>query len=245
MSFLQRYKAGIGLGLYAVGIVIGLLFAILVVWADFEAYDFQAGLSVEQKTKGFSCPLAITSNESGLMTAEISNNSTRDANATVRMMHTLGSALVVNQVEQRLTFSPGQTHKLSWPIQASDAAWDRFIMARIYVVGSMPPRSTADYCGILLINSPFFTGQQILVFTLALALVFVVVGWRMWFVSNKQPAIDAEKSSRLMIAFAALVALNIFLSINAEWLASGPLLIVNLLLAVAVLANRLNKSTFS
>lgn len=245
MSVLQRYKAGLGFGLYAAGIVIGLLFTTLMVWADFEADYFQTGLSFEQKTKGFSCPLAITSNESALMTAELSNNSTRDANATVRMMHTLGSALVVNQLEQQLAFAPGQTHKLSWPIQASDAAWGRFIMARISVVGSMPPRSTADYCGVVLINLPFFTGQQILVFTLALALFFVVVGWLMWIMSTKQPACDVEKNSRLMVVFAALVTLNIYLSVSSEWLASGLLLFFNLVLAVAILANRPIKFTFS
>lgn len=245
MSLSQQSKSRLGLVLYVLGVAIGLLFALYMVWADFEAYSFDVGLPADQKMDGFSCPLAITSNEFAFITAKVSNNSEREVKTIVRLTHTVGSVLLVNQLEERVVFAPGQTYQLSWPIQAADAAWGRFIMARIYMLGSSPLPSMAGYCGVVLINLPFLTGQQVLIIALALALAFVIIGGRLWFTNTEEHISDIEKNSRLMVAVVVFVALTGVLSVYTEWLIAGPLLVINLLLALAVLVYRLNRVIFS
>lgn len=245
MSLSQQKKSRLGLVLYILGVAIGLLFALYMVWADFEAYSFDVGLPADQKMDRFSCPLAITSNEFAFITAKVSNNSEREVKTIVRLTYTVGSVLLVNQLEERVVFAPGQTYQLSWPIQAADAAWGRFIMARIYMLGSSPLPSMAGYCGVVLINLPFLTGQQVLIIALALALAFVIIGGWLWFTNTEEHISDIEKNSRLMVAVVVFVALTGILSVYTEWLVAGPLLVINLLLALAVLVYRLNRVIFS
>jgi hypothetical protein len=84
-----------------------------------------------------------------------------------------------------------------------------------------------------------------LIIALALALAFVIIGGRLWFTNTEEHISDIEKNSRLMVAVVVFVALTGVLSVYTEWLIAGPLLVINLLLALAVLVYRLNRVIFS
>jgi hypothetical protein len=242
MKFSQQARAGFGLGFYTAGIALGLVLALFLTWADFEAAFFDSALKADQEMRNFSCPLAITSHETAQITAKISNPSERPLKTVLRLAQTEGSVIAIKRLEERLEFSPGQTLQFSWPVQASDAAWGRFVMARVYSLASSPLPSMANYCGILLINFPFLTGHQFIALLVVLALALVTIGGRMWAANTPQTSLVAEKNSRLMLAYVILVAITLILSILTGWAIAGLVLVVNVVLAMVILAYRASHS---
>lgn len=242
MKFSQQAKANLGLGLYAAGIALGLALALFLTWADFEAAFFDSALKADQEMKSFSCPLAITSNETAQITAKISNPSERPLKTVLRLAQTEGSVIVIKRFEERLEFTSGQTLQFSWPVQASDAAWGRFVMARVYSLASSPLPSMTSYCGILLINFPFLTGHQVIALLIVLALGLVTTGGRTWAANTSQTALAAEKNSRLMLAYIIVVAIAVALSMLTGWAIAGLVLVVNIVLTMVILAYRASHS---
>lgn len=241
MEFSRQQKARLGMGLYALGLALGLLIAFFLAWADLETSLFDSGLTANKKMN-MSCPLAITSAETGLITAEIVNDSERTVQTLVQSSQTEGSVIMIRRGRQQLSFAPGQVHQLEWPVVASDAAWGRVVMFRVFMVASSPLPALDGYCGILLINFPFLTGNQVLALMLVLALASVVVGGRMWLVNAKHRVLDAEKNARLLVTIAVLVTINVALAIVGDWLIAGAMFIVNFLLGLVIIAYQINRS---
>lgn len=242
MQFTQQMKARLGIILYAIGIVLGLLLAFFLTWADFEASSFELptqnkilyGRSPEREIENFSCPLAITRNEVAAVSAKINNPSERQVKTILRMLQTGGSELV-NLDESPLTFEPGQTFEFSWPVQASDAVWGRFVMARAVMLPSSPLPSMASYCGILVFDFPFLTGNQALGLLFLLALILTAAGWKLWDVNNTSQSVLAhEKNSRLMVGYAGIVILGVLLAVFSGWLLAALAFLLNFLLTLGL-----------
>lgn len=242
MQFTPQMKTRLGIILYAIGIALGLVLAFFLTWADFEASSFELptqnrmlfGRSPERDVENFACPLAITRNEVASVGAKISNPSERQVKTVLRMLQTSGSE-IVNLFEAPLTFEPGQTLEFSWPVRASDAAWGRFVMARAFMLPSSPLPAMASYCGILVIDFPFLTGNQALGFLFFLALILIAAGWKLWDSSNAAETVLAhEKNSRLMVGYAGLVILGIVLAVFSGWLFAALTFLLNFLLTLGL-----------
>jgi hypothetical protein len=242
MQFTQQIKVRLGIILYAIGIALGLLLAISLTWADFEASSFELptqnrilyGRAPEQEVENFSCPLAITRNETAAISAKINNPSERQLKTVLRMLQTSGSELV-NLHESPLTFEPGQTFEFSWPVQASDAAWGYFIMARAVMLPSSPLPSMASYCGVLVLDFPFLTGNQVVGLLFLLAVILTAAGWKLWESNNTtQTVLAHEKNSRLMVGYAGLVILGVLLAAFSGWLMAALTFLLNFLLTLGL-----------
>ncbi len=247
MNFSQQTKANLGLGLYASGIVVSIILALFLAWADFEAsfFEYQTqmamlfGRSAEKGFDTFSCPLAITRNEKAEILVSINNPSDRQVKSVLRMTQTEGSVINVKRIEENLVFSPGQTLEFAWPVQATDAAWERFIMVRAFMIPSSPLPSMANYCSILVINVPFLTGHQVLGLLGVLGVALMAAGWRVWTINAGQTVLNAEKNSRLMLAYSGLVLLGLLLAVFSSWIPAALVLLLNILVTLVTVSYRL------
>lgn len=242
MQFTPQMKTWLGIILYAIGIALGLLLTFFLTWADFEASSFELptqnrilyGRAPEREVENFSCPLAITRDETAAISAKINNPSERQLNTVLRMLQTRGPGMVVLS-EEPLTFEPGQTFEFSWLVSAADATWGRFIMARVVILPSSPLPSMASYCGILVIDFPFLTGNQIVGLLFLLALMFTAAGWKLWDGNNTtQTVLAHEKNSRLMVGYAGLVILGVLLAVFSGWLMAALTFLLNFLLTLVL-----------
>ena len=243
MNFANQWKARAGIVMYAVGIAIGLLLAIFLAWADFEASFFDSSLAADTEMQAFACPLAITTNEEAQITLQIENPSEREVRTILRLTQTDGSIIAVKRLEERLLFSPNETLTFSWPVKASDAAWGRFVMTRVYMIGSSPLPSMAEYCGILVINFPFLTGHQVLGVLVVLFLGLVIFGGQMWINNTEQSAMESNRNARLLTAYVIFVGITLVVAFFSGWGLTAPLLVVNVVLAMVVLAYRVTHAS--
>ncbi len=240
MNISQQQKSRLGMGIYIFGMVAGLLLALFLAWADLEASLFNTGLEADQKLS-LICPLAITTNQQGRITATIYNDSARNVKTLLQVSQTEGSVIMIKRDNRQIEIGPGQVYPLEWLVGASDAAWGRLILFRVFVIASSPLPALGNYCGILLINCPFLTGNQLLGAGLAVVLVALFLGGRLWLQNTPHRPLDFEKNRRLIVVIAVLLILNIFLAIFGDWLMAGGMFILNFLLGLVILVYQVNR----
>jgi hypothetical protein len=234
--------------MYVLGIVIGLLLAVLLTWRDFEASSFElarqnAMLFARYPDQGldqFSCPLAITRNETAEIKAKINNPYERTVKTVFRASITDGSILLAEYIEEKLEIAPGESVQFSWPVQASDAAWGRFVMARAFTVPSSPLPAMASYCGILVIDLPFLSGNQILGLAAILGLGLLIGGWVLWISNLAEKLVRTNQGKQqLLTVYALLIIIGASAAAFGNWMPAAGLLLINTLLTLGIVSSTL------
>lgn len=230
----ERRKRRAGLILYTLGLLLGLILALLTIWGDLEAFLFDTLFRPERTLTSLSCPVLITADEeTAVIKATLKNDSERDENLLVRAHISLGRASLIREEEVRLTLPPGGEEMLEWPIQAEDAAWNRIVLARVGTVRNQPYRQLVGAaCGVLLVPVKGVTGGQIFVFILVAGLFLLILGAWLWGVGRRPLDFEEIKSWRLMVVFAGLTGIALLVSFLKFWLLGLLAILLILLLLV-------------
>ncbi len=247
MQTSSNTKRAIGVVMYGLGVVIGLLLTVLLTWRDFEASSFELARQnamlfrhPKQGLNQFSCPLAITRNEKAEIKAAVHNPHERTVKTVFRASITDGSILLAEYIEEQLEIAPGESVEFSWPVQASDAAWERFVMARAFTVPSLPLESMASYCGILVIDLPFLNGHQVLGLAAMLGLGLLIGGWFLWTRNpSEQMVRTSQRKNQLLSAYALLMIIGTSAAAFGSWPLAAGLLLINTLLTLGIVSSAL------
>jgi hypothetical protein len=235
MSILKGKTSVWGLVIYSLGVLFGMLLAGASVWGNFEAFLFDNRLPAEETISRMSCPLLITSSETGTITASFSNPSDRSAQTTVRAHITDGMFSLMREIDTRLQLEPRETKQLEWTVYPEDAAWERFILVRIYSIRSTPLPSRTGSCGIIVVNVPFFSGSQIVALTAITSLLAMFAGLGIWNSANRPLSSQKRYARQIMVVLAALIIIGLVLSIFRLWLIGGILLVFTVLVIVVAI----------
>ena len=218
--------------LFLLGVTVGILFNAGVVWAQFEASLWDESPTDDKSLHGFYCPLIITSSETGQVRIDYKNTLDRPINPVIRTRITKGLVLLQREESERPDILPGETAHLKYSVSASDAAWGRFILVRVYAFPQYSLPSRSGSCGILVLKLPLVNGTVVII----LALIFSVGGmgsgiW-MW---NKVKFPQNERSYnayRAMIFLAAIILFGLTLELLNIWgLATAVLLFTFIMMA--------------
>jgi hypothetical protein len=150
----------LGSVIFALGILIGMIFFGYIVWGDFEASFFDSSIHTEKALRKISCPVIITKNETGNVAATFSNPTDKPINPRVRTHITDGSFILMREEDTMLQLLPGEQKQLSWDITPADAAWNRFIFARVFVFPTYPIPAMAGSCGTVVVNISNLSGRK-------------------------------------------------------------------------------------
>ena len=128
----------ISLVIYSIGALAGLSLAVVTNWPDFEAAFFEAEARIDEPLRTLSCPVMITTKETGIVTISLENTYDRTVTRTVltRISSTLFS--VVNDLRDRVTIEPGESEEVSWIVSSENATYRSLIMMRVYVLRNYP-----------------------------------------------------------------------------------------------------------
>jgi hypothetical protein len=235
MSILKGKTSIWGLAIYSLGVLFGMLLTGASVWGNFEAFLFDNRLPAEETISRMSCPLLITSSETGTVTASFSNPSDRSAQTTVRAHITDGMFLLMREMDTRLQLEPGETRQLEWTVFPEDAAWERFILVRIYSLRSPPLPSRTGTCGIIVVDIPFFSGSQIVALIAITSLIAMFAGLGIWNSANQPLSSQKRYALQIMTVLAALIVIGLVLSIFRLWFIGGILLVFTVLVIVVAI----------
>lgn len=232
----QRTLDVVGRILFAFGILLGVVFWGSAVWVDIEAFLFDSSLDADAALTSLRCPVLITAAEVGEIRATVSNSLDWAIQPKLTFHVTDGFVSLMREESEHLPLAPGEKRELSWQVTVEDAAWDYFILARVFLPRAYPLPSRTSSCGIVALDIGFLTGGQLAAMVILVSGVLMGLGLYLWSVAHKPLEGRRLQEARARGALIALVVLGVVFGMLGFWLPGLVCLVVLVLLIVVMLA---------
>jgi len=217
-----------------VGNLFGLILTAGMVWGDLEGSLFSFGVEGEKNLKGLHCPVLITPRETGQINIKLRNPGDEEISRYIRAKVSQRYVTLTRSENKTMYIEPGKSATATWNIYPEDAAYDRIILFRAYVHRSYPYPSMDGNCGVLLVNIPWMTGKQFVVFSTSLTLLIIAGGVYLMRRDWNQLGLEKQKTGYGLFFLSAIIILNLTLSFQGLWLA-GLLLLVFIILLLMIM----------
>ncbi|MBI3158648.1 MAG: hypothetical protein HYZ26_03485 [Chloroflexi bacterium] len=234
MKAITPHRSNLGLALYLLGLAIATYLTAGSVWADLEAVQFDPAIRAQALLEGMRCPILLTEADQEAITLSLPNLQDKPNERPIRVRITEGTVILVHEFTERILLEPNETKLLTYPIAASDAAWGRFVLARIYAFADYPLPAMAATCGVWVFHTGLVTGQALLIGLIAISLLSMAGGGWLWArsgrLNHEEKNFSLGMGALTLVVYAALAA-----GLAGNWLVGGALLIVSVLLALTLL----------
>ena len=205
------------------GILIGLLLALLAVWADYESTAYGFSRRAQASFGGLSCPIFMGRNQSSVVSIKVSNPTERTISPSVRTE--ISTPIEFEMELDHIQLAPGEQITLQRTIGPENIDLGMFIFVSTLVFSAFPLPDRQTTCGILVL--PTSNGALLLMIGAALSVLFMAAGTYLlykngWFV----------RRSRAFLFTVAATVLAMFFSFMGWWLLAAALLILSVLTLV-------------
>ena len=225
----------LGLCLFSLGIAIGAVILAVIVWGNIEAFGFYPSFNSKAALRSLSCPIVITSNETGIISIVVDNPLEHQIKPSVRSIISKGFISYIEEDSRILKIAPDESVTIEWPISAKDAVYQKFIMARVIVNHSMPLVDAEAVCAIFILDIPFANGATILIILSALYLVFTVGGYFLWRRNKHTTFVASKHTQRALHLLFAATTVGLLAVPFRMWAISAIAFIAVILMAVSSL----------
>lgn len=208
------------------GILLGLLLALLAVWADYESTAYGFLRRAQASFGGLSCPIFMGRNESSMVSIGISNPTDRTISPSVRTE--VSTPVEFDTKLEHIQLAPGEQMTLQRTIGPENIDLGMFIFVSTLVYSTFPLPDRQTTCGILVL--PVSNGTLLLILGTALSVLLMAAGTYLlykneWFV----------RRSRSMLFMVATTVLAMVLAFMGWWLVAAILVVLSVLtLVIAV-----------
>ena len=217
MTKRDRVIFNIGTLYFSIGIIIGFILLGAMVWGDLEASFFSTALEGEKSLSSLRCPVFISPQEKGKVTATLKNPTDKDWERYTRAFISEGFVTLIREIKAPVQIAAGSKETVSWDIFSEDAAYDRIVFFRIYVHGKYPYPSLDASCGIMKVNLLGLTGNQIFFLMIFCFIGFCVVGGILWRVRGNHPADRTGNNINSLYALSIVLLLGVVVSYWGMW----------------------------
>jgi hypothetical protein len=226
----------VGTILFLAGFALGALIFAGAVWADLEGAMFDTAIRGDKSLRSLRCPVLITRNETGTVSAAFHNSLDRDIRFSVQVRISQGFVTLMREEKTILPVDAGGTERLEWTVTADDAAYRSVVLVNVLQRGHYPLPSRQATCGILALNLPFLTGRQALSLAVAVSLVLMALGGALWVVGSwpLRKGSDLELA-RGMGALAISVVVGMVVGFLGAWLLGLIVVVITVLLIVELI----------
>jgi hypothetical protein len=221
---------------FMIGVIAGLVFTCMAVWADFEASIFDSALTAEEAFPGFRCPIIIGQNQSGIISGNITNNSNYNLKFFVRAHATDGSIITMSEWVDRPVVPAGTSQPIQWEVSKANAIWGNFILFRTYQYRYAPVPSRASSCGIIVSPVPGISGTVAVSLLIGICLVGMGAGMVLWFMQLKHQQGRPREAAKAMVVLAVFVLAGIVVNFIGMWLLGFLIIILTVLLIFVMMA---------
>jgi hypothetical protein len=217
----------LSLAVFFLGIVIGLILAIIPVWGQLEAINYYfVGVKYEP-FDGLHCPIMIAPSEKGIVTAVFNNPTDREDNVLYRAE--ISGAVSTREVEGQIMVFPDDTKSIQLTVDVNDVDLRFFIFVKMNILPNALHPSQEAVCGIMVVNVLGLSGSQLSAVALSLSLLGIVIGLGVW----QQTSTNADQNMRrVLITLGLVLLLAMFASAMGWWIAALALAVITVLLIV-------------
>ncbi|MBN2547577.1 MAG: hypothetical protein JXB15_00345 [Anaerolineales bacterium] len=230
-------KHKVAILIFSFGVFLGIVFFGFAAWGDLEASLFAPSIKPGAPLETMHCPVAITAHEIAVIRATVENTTDRTIDANMRSFMSQGLVTLIKQEDTRFVLAPGENKTLIWEASPEDAVYGLFIFARLYLYAIYPQPSLGSSCGILVVNVPFLSGNQLVTLVVALSLLCMLAGLGFWYQLNRPLKGNIRFMTQSMLALTIFLVAGMLTTIPGWWLPGLILLAITVLLIVTILAN--------
>ncbi len=232
---MSNRRRRLGVVLYALGVLLTISLAATAIVGDMEASLFDTAIRAEQPLRSMRCPVLITPDQVGRISASFENTGQRPVERAIRAHITQGFVTLYREENVRLPLQPGERQRLTWEVTADDAAFGRsIILARISTLRQAPMPSQSQSCGIVVLNIPWVSGTAVTVLWLGLGLLGMAGGGWLWRRASLPLTARRRSAAGAMLAVGALAAGSLLAGLAGLWTLGVILLAVFILLLIAI-----------
>lgn len=227
----------ISINLYLLGMFLALTLSAAGFWPDLEAslFDRASVLPRSETLRSLSCPLIISAEETGVISATLTNDRDREQRFSVRSRVSQGYVTLLREGSDIYFVGPGEEELIEWPISSDDAAFNgRLILARIQVTRA-PGTPLQNSCGILVLDLGGLSGRVLSTGALLLALGGMLGGGLLWYYTQRPFSSRQRSFSTIMGVAGGLSLVSLFASLLGLRLIGLLTFILTLLVLVLML----------
>jgi hypothetical protein len=231
----NRRQRTLGVALYALGVLLTLALGAVAIWGDLEASLFDTAIQAEESLSSMRCPVLITRDEVGRISASFENTGTRPVNRAIRAHISQGYVTLFREESLQLPLQPGERQRWTFGVTAEDAAYgSSLILARVSTLRQAPMPSQSRACGIVVLGIPWVNGALVTGAWLALGLLGLVGGGWLW-ARASQPLVGRRRhAANAMVAIGAVTLAVLAAGLAGAWVLGVLLLALWVLLMIAV-----------
>jgi len=226
----------LSMAIFMIGVIAGMLFTGIAVWADFEASLFDSSLTAQDAFPGFRCPIIIGQNQTGIISGRIENTSKYNLKFFIRAHATDGSIISMSERVDRPVVPAGTSQPIQWEVSRSNAIWGNFILFRAYQYRYAPVTSRASSCGIIISPVPGISGTAAMILLIGISLVGMGTGLFLWFRQLKRQQGKLREAATAMVVLAIFVVTGIVMNLFGMWFLGFFIIILTVLLIFVLLA---------
>jgi hypothetical protein len=204
--------------LISLGILIGFIICSVIVWGDLEASVFTSGDNGDSSIKNLSCPVLITPKETGTISVVLKNPADKESDRYLRAFISEGYATLVRETKTKVPLPANGKQKVEWQVFPEDAAFKRVILFRVYVNAKYPYPSMSGNCGIVKIDIPLLSGNQLLTIASLFSLSSLALGVVIWEFGVNSKTNKGRFSRNAVYFLAGILVLSAIFSYFGFWL---------------------------
>jgi hypothetical protein len=226
----------VGVIVFSVGFAVGLLVYAGAAWADLEGAMFDAATHGDKSLRTVRCPVLITKNETGTVSAAVHNSLDIPVRFSIQARFSEGFVTLMREENALLPVDAGATETLEWTVTADEAAYSSVVLVKVLLRGHYPLPSRQATCGILVLGLPFLTGKQVLALAVAVSLALMALGGILWLTGTRplREGFDVDLA-RGMGALAVTVLVGMFAAFLGAWLLGLIVVVITVLLIVELI----------
>jgi hypothetical protein len=220
--------------LFSAGILLGLALAGSAAWADLEAKFYGFEKMGDQALSGLRCPVVMTASETGTVSVTLTDPTDKPLQLMARA--DISNPIQIRTERKTLSLAPGEKNQLSWAVTSDDVDLDFFIFVKVstYPTAASPFREST--CGIVVVNLPSLTGNQVFAVTLAASLLSIAIGLVLWEVSSRPLQGRTLHITYAMRFLTVVILAQMLVSFRGWWVLGGIFLVVAVLVIVVTVS---------
>ena len=226
-----------GLVLFSFGVIVGMALIAITIWTDLEAsfFDSVMGSRGDEPLKTLRCPILMTTSETGRISATFENTADKPIELRLRAHVTDGFVTLMREVNTTLPLEPGEKGEAEFLLSADDRAYRWLILARVLQFRHYPLPARQAACGVLVLDVPFLTGNQLFALILAVTVLCLGGGITLWSVTNWPLRRSALATARTMGVLVVSLLIGFLVSLSGAFLIASLLFAINLLLIFEII----------
>jgi len=210
------------------GILIGLLLALLAVWADYESTAYGFLKRANKPFRGLSCPVFVGRDESATVSIKVSNITDQTISPSVRSE--LSTPLTTDRKLEYIKLQPGEQKVLQRTVGPENIDLGQFIFAYAYVYSAYPMPDEQSTCGIFVLP---VSGGGSIILMLGTTLSILLMAAGLFFLQKNEMI---ARRSRSLLFMAVVTVLAMLLGFIGWWIQAIILLVILILMLVISLS---------